>query len=210
MHKSLLILFIGGLLIISGCSAKEDLTEHKSEISSQKVEETNLANASSIDKESTSVNTTKKDRSNETKAPNFKLATIGGEEFYLSDFEGKVVMLNFWGTWCPPCRKEIPDLVNLQAKYNKDGLEIVGITLTSGSASEIKKFANDKQMNYTILTDFGNDETQAVTNLYGQTIGQPISSIPTTLVIDREGYIVKGYLGPRSEEVFYNDLKEYL
>jgi peroxiredoxin len=210
MHKSLLILFIGGLLIISGCSAKEDLKEHKSEVSKQKVEETNLASASSMDKESKSVNATKKDRSNETKAPDFKLVTIGGEEFYLSDFEGKVVMLNFWGTWCPPCRKEIPDLVNLQAKYNKDGLEIVGITLTSGSASEIQKFANDKQMNYTILTDFGNDETQAVTNLYGQTIGQPISSIPTTLVIDREGYIVKGYLGPRTEEVFYNDLKEYL
>ena len=134
MHKSLLILFIGGLLIISGCSAKEDLKEHKSEVSKQKVEETNLANASSMDKESTAVNTTKKDRSNETKAPDFKLATISGEEFHLSDFEGKVIMLNFWGTWCPPYRKEIPDLVNLQAKYNKDGLEIVGITLTSGSA----------------------------------------------------------------------------
>ena len=119
-------------------------------------------------------------------------------------------MLNFWGTWCPPCRKEIPDLVNLQAKYNKDGLEIVGITLTSGSASEIQKFANDKQMNYTILTDFGNNETQAVTNLYGQAIGQPINAMPTTLIIDREGYIVKGYLGARSEQVFYNDLKEYL
>ncbi|MFC1593395.1 peroxiredoxin family protein [Candidatus Neomarinimicrobiota bacterium] len=210
MHKSLLILVIGGLLIISGCSAKEDLKEHKSEVNNQKIEKTNHANASSMEKESTSVNPPKKDRSNETKAPDFKLATIGGEEFYLSDFEGKVVMLNFWGTWCPPCRKEIPDLVNLQTKYNKEGLEIVGITLTSGSASEIKKFANDKQMNYTILTDFGNDETQAVTNLYGQTIGQPISSIPTTLIIDREGYIVKGYLGPRSEEVFYNDLKEYL
>ena len=65
-------------------------------------------------------------------------------------------------------------------------------------------------MNYTILTDLDNNETQAVTNLYGQAIGQQISSIPTTLIIDREGYIVKGYLGPRSEEVFYNDLKEYL
>ena len=198
MRKSLFILFIGSLLIISGCSAKEDLKELKSESSNQKVEKTE------------SGNTTSKDRIDEIKAPDFKLATIDGEEFYLSDYAGKVVMLNFWGTWCPPCRKEIPDLVNLQTKYNKDGLEIVGITLNSGSAKDIKKFADGKDMNYTLLTDLGNDETISVTNLYGQTIGQPISSIPTTLIIDRDGFIVKGYLGPRSEEVFYNDLKEYL
>ena len=198
MRKSLLILFIGSLLIISGCSAKGDVKEQKSEVSKQKIENTD------------SGNTAKKDRSNELKAPDFKLATIAGEEFYLSDYEGKVVMLNFWGTWCAPCRKEIPDLVNLQTKYNKDGLEIVGITLNSGSAKEIQKFADSKDMNYTLLTDFGNDETHTVTNLYGRTIGQSISSIPTTLIIDREGYIVKGYLGPRSEEIFYNDLKEYL
>jgi len=198
MRKSLLILFIGSLLIISGCSAKEDLKELKSEGGNQKVEKTESRNATS------------KDQSDEIKAPDFKLATIDGEEFYLSDYAGKVVMLNFLGTWCPPCRKEIPDLVNLQTKYNKDGLEIVGITLNSGSAKDIKKFADGKGMNYTLLTDLGNDETISVTNLYGQTIGQPISSIPTTLIIDRAGYIVKGYLGPRSEEVFYNDLKEFL
>jgi peroxiredoxin len=198
MRKSLLILFIGSLLMISGCSAKEDFKKLKSEGSSQKVEKTE------------SGNTTSKDRSDEIKAPDFKLATVEGEEFYLSDYAGKVIMLNFWGTWCPPCRKEIPDLVNLQTKYNKEGLEIVGITLNSGSAKDIKKFADGKDMNYTLLTDLGNDETISVTNLYGQTIGQPISSIPTTLIIDRDGYIVKGYLGPRSEEVFYNDLKEFL
>lgn len=217
MRKSLLILFIGSLLIISGCSAKEDGGDKKSEIGNQKseviknkFEEENIASINLAENELKLGDAPKKDRSNETKAPDFKLATIGGEEFHLSDYAGKVVMLNFWGTWCPPCRKEIPDLVNLQAKYNKDGLEIVGITLNSGSAKEIQKFVDKKQMNYTILTDLGNNETQTVTNLYGQVMGQPISSIPTTLVIDREGYIVKWYLGPRSEEVFYNDLKEYL
>lgn len=198
MHKSLLILIIGSVLVVSGCDAKNDAEKNSSENNIKGTEVTSLENKSD------------RDRNGEVIAPDFKLATIGGEEFYLSDYKGKVVMLNFWGTWCPPCRKEIPDLVNLQTKYNKDGLEIVGITLNSGSAKEIQKFANEKQMNYTILTDFGNDETHTVTNLYGQTIGEPISSIPTTLVIDRAGYIVKGYLGPRSEEVFYNDLKEYL
>lgn len=198
MNKSLLILLLGSILIVSGCDAKDDTNNSSSDNNIKETEETSLKNETS------------RERNNEVKAPNFKLATISGEEFYLSDYAGKVVMLNFWGTWCPPCRKEIPDLVNLQKKYNKDGLEIVGITLNSGSAKDIQKFADKKQINYTILTDFSNDETHEVTNLYGQTLGQPISSIPTTLLIDREGYIVKGYLGPRSEEVFYNDLKEYL
>ena len=198
MRKSVLILFIGSLLLISGCNAKNEIRNQESGIGDQEKQK--------IEAE----NTLKNDRRDEAMAPDFKLATISGEEFKLSNYKGKVVMLNFWGTWCPPCRKEIPDLVNLQKKYNKDGLEIVGITLNSGSAKEIQKFADKKQINYTILTDLENDETHAVTNLYGHVLGQPISSIPTTLVIDREGYIVKGYLGPRSEEVFYNDLKEYL
>jgi peroxiredoxin len=217
MRNTLLILFFGSFLFISGCSAKEEINEGKAEpndmkteIDKKPVKDKTSADTDLTKKETNSVNTSKKDRSGETKAPDFKLATISGEEFYLSDYSGKVVMLNFWGTWCPPCRKEIPDLVNLQTKYKADGLEIVGITLNSGSATEIKKFADGKNMNYTILTDFGNDETHTVTNLYGQAVGSPISSIPTTLIIDREGYIVKGYLGPRSEEVFYNDLKEYL
>ena len=98
----------------------------------------------------------------------------------------------------------------MQEKYQKDGLEIVGITLNSGSVKDIQKFVDDTKINYTVLTDIKSDETQYVTILFSQTIGQQITSIPTTLIIDREGYIVKGYLGPRSEEVFYNDLKEYL
>ena len=217
MRNTLLILIFGSFLFISGCNAKEDVKEGnaeangmKSEMDKKPVEDKTSAITDLTENETKPVNTSRKDRSNEVKAPDFKLATIDGEEFYLSDYAGKVVMLNFWGTWCPPCRKEIPDLVNLQTKYKKDGLEIVGISLNSGSASEIKKFADNENMNYTILTDFGNDETHTVTNLYGQTLGQPISSIPTTLIIDREGYIVKGYLGARPEEVFYNDLKEYL
>lgn len=210
MHKSLLILFIGSMLIVSGCSAKEDLNKQKSEVSEQGNRANNVVKVAGEKNEKKGQKQQNSGRSGETKAPDFKLATIGGEEFKLSDYKGKVVMLNFWGTWCPPCRKEIPDLVNLQKKYNKDGLEIVGITLNSGSVADIQKFATKYNINYTILTDIKNNETQAVTYLYGQAIGQSISSIPTTLIIDREGYIVKGYLGARSEDVFYNDLKEYL
>jgi len=144
------------------------------------------------------------------KAPDFTLRTVQGELFKLSENRGKVIMLNFWGTWCGPCRREIPDFNKLHAKYQKDGLEIVGITLTSGSSKNILQFMNAWDMEYTVLTDIDNNETQKVTSIYGRAIGKPITGIPTTLIIDQEGYIVKGYIGPRSEEVFYKDLKPLL
>ena len=144
------------------------------------------------------------------KAPDFTLRTVQGELFKLSENRGKVIMLNFWGTWCGPCRREIPDFNKLHAKYQKDGLEIVGVTLTSGSSKNILEFMNSWDMKYTVLTDIDNNETQRVTSIYGRAIGRPITGIPTTLIIDQEGYIVKGYIGPRSEEVFYKDLQPLL
>jgi hypothetical protein len=66
------------------------------------------------------------------------------------------------------------------------------------------------QMNYTVLTDIKKHEAQRVTQLYGQALGRPIVGIPTTLIIDRNGYIVKRYVGPRTEKIFYNDIKPYL
>ena len=144
------------------------------------------------------------------KAPDFTLRTVQGELFKLSENRGKVIMLNFWGTWCGPCRREIPDFNKLHAKYQKDGLEIVGVTLTSGSSKNILEFMNSWNMKYTVLTDIDNNETQKVTSDYGRAIGRPITGIPTTLIIDQEGYIVKGYIGPRSEEVFYKDLQPLL
>ena len=144
------------------------------------------------------------------KAPDFTLRTVQGDLFNLSDYKGKVVLLNFWGTWCGPCRREIPDFVKLTNKYKKDGLEIVGITLTSGSAENIQKFADKWKINYTLLTDIEGNETQSVTAHYGRVTGKQINGIPTTFIIDRDGYIRQRYVGPRSEEIFYRDLEAYL
>ena len=152
----------------------------------------------------------KQDNSNELLAPDFSLADLEGNTITLDQMRGKVVLLNFWGTWCGPCRKEIPDFINLMKKHNKDGLEIVGVTLTSGPPENIKAFADKWGINYKLLTDIKGNETQTVTALYGQATGKRITGIPTTFIIDREGVIQKRYVGPRSEAIFYNDLKKFL
>ena len=144
------------------------------------------------------------------KAPDFSLADLDGNIINLSDFKGKVVLLNFWGTWCGPCRREIPDFVNLMNKHQTSGFEILGVTLTSGPPSNIKAFSNQWNINYTLLTDIDKNETQRVTSLYGQVTGQPISGIPTTFIIDRKGFIRQRYVGPRSENIFFKDIKPLL
>tara|TARA_Y100001968_G_C19220300_1_gene649382 strand:+ start:239 stop:826 length:588 start_codon:yes stop_codon:yes gene_type:complete len=148
--------------------------------------------------------------SNEVFAPDFTLADLEGNKISLNQLKGKVILLNFWGTWCGPCRKEIPDFIKLVDKYKDDGLEIVGITLTSGPPKNIDAFAKNWGINYTLLTDIEGNETQVVTSIYGRAIGRPITGIPTTFLIDRDGIIRKKYVGPRSEEIFYNDLEPYL
>ena len=148
------------------------------------------------------------------KAPDFKLRTVEGKLVNLSDYLGKVVLLNFWGTWCGPCLQEIPDLNNLYTKSNKRGLEILGVTIPrSGipdSDKELIKFMKRWKMDYTILKDINGYETQLVMIEYGRSIGRPITGVPTTLIIDRDGYIVRGYVGPRPGDVFYKNLKPYL
>jgi len=147
---------------------------------------------------------------NAVKAPDFTLVSLEGDRITLSDLRGSVILLNFWATWCGPCIMEIPDLNRLQEKYQDKGLEVIGITLTSGSPEIISIFAEDQGMNYKVLTDIMGSETEIVTNMYGQATGAPITGVPTSFIIDRDGYIVKTYIGPRSERIFYNDLKRYL
>ena len=146
-----------------------------------------------------------------TLAPDFTLATTTGELVSMSDLRGKVILLNFWGTWCGPCRMELPDFVKLHNKYNKDGLEIVGITIRRGeSIEDVAKFQEQWGLNYLLLNDINGNEVSEVTMAYSQAIGQMINGIPTTLIIDREGFIVNGFVGPRREQVFFNAIKPYL
>jgi len=133
-------------------------------------------------------------------APYFILPDLDGKMVSLKDFKGKVLILDFWATWCPPCREEIPHFQELYAKYRGKGFEVIGIALDQGGAKVVKPFAEKFNIGYTIL--LGGAE---ISDAYGGIIG-----IPTTFVIDRKGQIIKKYVGYRDKEVFEEDIKGLL
>jgi len=144
------------------------------------------------------------------KAPDFLLADLEGNIIDLSAYSGQVIMLTFWGTWCGPCRREIPDFIKLYDEFNADGLEIVGVAVQSGTPDNIKRFTDYYKINYPILTDIDGRESAKTFYDYGRVTGVGTRAVPTTFIIDREGYIVKTYRGARPGSVFYRDLKPYL
>ena len=148
--------------------------------------------------------------SEKIKAPDFLLSDLEGNIFDFSAFSGQVVMLTFWGTWCGPCRKEIPDFIKLYDEYNDDGLEIIGVAIQSGTSENIKRFSDYYNINYPILTDIDGYESAKAFYDYGRVTGVGTRAVPTTFLIDRDGYIVKTYRGARPGKVFYNDLQPYL
>jgi len=122
-----------------------------------------------------------------TPAPEFALQDLDGKTVHIADFSGKVVILDFWATWCPPCRKEIPDFLAMQSKYGDKGLTIVGLSLDAGGAHDVRTFEQEHKINFNYPVLIANEETA---NAYGGVVG-----IPTTFVIDRKGKIVKRFVG---------------
>src|SRR6187397_2072906 len=87
----------------------------------------------------------------EAGAPQFELRNVNGRIVRLSDYRGKVVLINFWATWCPPCRAEMPDLIKLQREYGKEGLQIIGVSYPPQKKSRVTVFAKSLKVNYPIV-----------------------------------------------------------
>jgi thiol-disulfide isomerase/thioredoxin len=132
-------------------------------------------------------------------APKFSLTDISGQTLSLDDYKGKVVLLDFWATWCGPCRIEIPGFVELQKRYRDAGLAIIGISMDD-SADPVKEFYTQFKMNYPVAVG---DEKLA--ELYGGVLG-----LPTSMLIGRDGRIYSKHVGLTDVSVFEKEIRELL
>ena len=133
-------------------------------------------------------------------SPQFALKDLNGRTVQLSTYRGKVVLINFWATWCPPCRAEMPDLIRLQREYASHGLQIIGITYPPENKNRVRRFARSLKVNYPIV--LGTREIRA--RFSSEEI------LPLTVVIDRDGKvndIISGILLP---EEFDEQIKPLL
>ena len=187
--KKLFYLLLVLMLIIGGC--KKDKTEPTQQTEAKA--ETEIKPTQPI-ADSTPSTTGGKP------APAFTLQDLNGKNVSLADFQGKVLILDFWATWCPPCVKEIPHFIELYEQYKDKGLEIVGISLDREGISVVKAFVQKYQIKYPIMMTDGK-----VDKAFGG-----IPSIPTTFLIDSAGNISKKYVGYNDKAVFEADIKKLL
>lgn len=135
-----------------------------------------------------------------TPAPDFTLDSLDGKSITLSDLRGKAVLLNFWATWCVPCKIEMPWFVELQKEYGPEGLQVIGVAMDDSGKDDIAKFAKDMGVNYPVLLG-----KEAVGDAYG---GVP--ALPETFFIGRDGKIVDKIIGLKGKADIVESIKKAL
>lgn len=133
-------------------------------------------------------------------APNFTLKDASGTKVDLSSYHGKVVLLNFWATWCGPCELEIPWFEEFEQQFKSKGFEVVGVSMDDDGWPAVKPFIAAKKINYRIL--LGDD---SVTQLYGG-----VDALPTTFLIDRDGRIAAVHVGLAGKDEYSNEIQNLL
>lgn len=130
----------------------------------------------------------------------FVLPDLEGERFSFATLSGKVVIVNFWATWCPVCRDEIPHLMDLRNSYASQGFEVLGVSLDEYGALAAKPYAKKMKIDYPIVIGDGE-----VVKLFGGILG-----LPTTFVVDRQGFVVARFIGYAGKKALEETIKQYL
>lgn len=142
-------------------------------------------------------NVTKEPNVIKTKAPDFKLKDLDGKELSLSDLKGKKIFLNFWATWCPPCKNEMPEIQKLYEETKDTDLVIVAVEIGE-PLSEVKSFIDENKYTFKVLSD----SDQSVASKY------EISSIPTSYFIDEDGNIISKFIGAMNIDKMKSYIKD--
>jgi len=136
-------------------------------------------------------------QSKRTAAPAFTAPDLDGKPWSLENERGNVVLVNFWATWCPPCRQETPDLVHVANQYQAKGLSVVGISMDEGNGDVIRRFVDEYRIPYRVVRA-------------GTQQSFPVQALPTTFLIDRRGRIANRYEGAVSEAALKANLDALL
>jgi len=141
-----------------------------------------------------------KTESDRNEAPDFTLEDANGQTVKLSDFKGKVVLLNFWATWCPPCRIEVPWFVDMERQFKDEGFAVIGVSMDEDGWDAVKPFMGDLKVNYRMVLG-----TEELAQLYSG-----VQALPTSFMIDRDGRIASTHMGIVSRNVFEEEIRALL
>lgn len=183
------LVIFAATFLLSSCSSKQ--TPKQTSQSSARVEyKNNVSLVSTVSPSAGEI------------ASNFSWYTSDGKQVSLSDFKGKAVLINFWATWCGPCKAELPDIEAINKEYVSNGLVIVGVSVDKGGnlLKDVSDFASSNGLTYQIVID--NDD---IADAYGN-----INAIPTSFLVDKKGRIVKKWIGMRNKSFFESTVKKYL
>lgn len=132
---------------------------------------------------------------------NFTVKDMNGAKVRLTDYKGKVILINFWATWCPPCKVEIPGFIELYAQYKDKGFVVLGVS-GDDDAETLRTFATEWKINYPMLVGLGEDQ---LLDAYG-----PLYGYPTSVIVGRDGAVCGRHVGPATKEEFEREIKALL
>jgi peroxiredoxin len=133
-------------------------------------------------------------------APDFALKDVNGQTVKLSDLKGKVVLLNFWATWCGPCKLEIPWFMDFEQRFKDRGFAVIGVSMDDEGWEIVKPYLEERKVNYRVV--IGNDH---IAQAYGG-----VDALPTTFIVDRQGRIVSTHVGLVRKSDYQNDIESLL